>query len=154
MDLLGATAVEDALQDNVRDTLESLRKAGIKVWVLTGDKVETALNIALSCGHISEEAGKYFIVDCQNELQISGHLEALERELERNTKAEYALLIDGYSLSLALMHSPERFRDLAYRCHTVLCCRLSPLQKSEVVHLVKSVADKPVTGMKEKYLKN
>lgn len=146
LDLLGATAVEDALQDNVKDTLESLRKAGIKVWVLTGDKVETALNIALSCGHISDDAGKYFIVECQNEIQLSGHLEALERELSRNTKSEYALLIDGYSLALALEFYPERFRDLAYKCHAVLCCRLSPLQKCEVVHLVKSVADAPVTG--------
>lgn len=146
LDLLGATAVEDALQDNVKDTLESLRKAGIKIWVLTGDKVETALNIALSCGHISDDAGKYFIVDCQNELQVNGHLDALERELYRNTKAEYALLIDGYSLAIALEYFPERFRDLAYKCHAVLCCRLSPLQKCEVVHLVKTVADKPVTG--------
>jgi phospholipid-translocating ATPase len=146
LELLGATAVEDALQDNVKDTLESLRKAGIKVWVLTGDKVETALNIALSCGHISEDAGKYFIVECVNELQLNGHLDALERELQRNTKAEYALLIDGYSLAIALDHFPERFRDLAYKCHAVLCCRLSPLQKCEVVHLVKTVADKPVTG--------
>lgn len=77
---------------------------------------------------------------------MSGHLEALERELNRNTKEEYALLIDGSSLALALASHPERFRDLAYRCHAVLCCRLSPLQKSEVVHLVKTVKDKPVTA--------
>lgn len=146
LELLGATAVEDALQDDVKDTLESLRKAGVKIWVLTGDKVETALNIALSCGHISNDAGKYFIVECQNELQLNGHLDALERELHKNTKAEYALLIDGYSLALALIHFPERFRDLAYKCHAVLCCRLSPLQKCEVVHLVKTVEDKPVTA--------
>jgi phospholipid-translocating ATPase len=146
LDLLGATAVEDALQDDVKDTLESLRAAGIKVWVLTGDKVETALNIALSCGHISSDAGKYFIVECKNEMQLNGHLEALERELNKNTKSEYALLIDGYSLALALLHNPIRFRDLAYRCHAVLCCRLSPLQKCEVVHLVKTVPDKPVTA--------
>lgn len=113
---------------------------------MTGDKVETALNIALSCGHISQDAGKYFIVDCQNELQLNGHFEALERELNRNVQNEYALLIDGSSLALAFEHNPERFRDLAYRCHAVLCCRLSPLQKSKVVHLVKSSKDNPVTA--------
>lgn len=146
LDLLGATAVEDALQDDVKDTLESLRMAGIKIWVLTGDKVETALNIAYSCGHISQETAKYFIVECQNELQLNGHFEALEREIFRNSGNEYALLIDGASLALALNSYPERFRDLAYKCHAVLCCRLSPLQKCKVVQLVKTVKDKPVTA--------
>lgn len=87
LELLGATAVEDALQDNVRDTLESLRKAGIKVWVLTGDKVETALNIALSCGHIPENAGKYFITECQTEAQVKAHLEAFSIEMNVSAAA-------------------------------------------------------------------
>lgn len=146
LDLLGATAVEDALQDDVRDTLVSIRAAGIKVWVLTGDKVETALNIALSCGHIPDDAGKYFIVECKNEVQLNGHLEALARELHRNPDIEYALLIDGGSLAIALQHSAEKFRDLAYNCHAVLCCRLSPLQKCEVVHLVKTSPENPITA--------
>jgi len=51
MTLLGATGVEDQLQDGVPETLEALRAAGIKIWVLTGDKLETAINIAYSCGH-------------------------------------------------------------------------------------------------------
>ena len=51
MTLLGATGVEDELQDGVPETLEALRAASIKVWVLTGDKLETAINIAYSCGH-------------------------------------------------------------------------------------------------------
>ena len=49
--LLGATGVEDQLQDGVPETLEALKVAGVKVWVLTGDKLETAVNIAFSCGH-------------------------------------------------------------------------------------------------------
>jgi len=47
--LIGSTAIEDKLQDGVGDTIENLKKAGIKVWVLTGDKVETAINIGYSC---------------------------------------------------------------------------------------------------------
>ena len=47
-DLLGATAIEDKLQDNVGPTIRYLKKAGIKLWVLTGDKVETAINIGFS----------------------------------------------------------------------------------------------------------
>lgn len=145
LDLLGATAVEDALQDNVRDTLVSIREAGIKVWVLTGDKVETALNIALSCGHIPEDAAKYFIVDCLNEMQLDDHLNAFARELQTSPEQDHALLIDGGSLAIALKHSAVKFRDLAYRCHAVLCCRLSPLQKCEVVRLVKKSPSRPVT---------
>jgi phospholipid-transporting ATPase len=49
MTLLGATAIEDKLQEGVPDTISALRKANIKVWVLTGDKQETAINIGLSC---------------------------------------------------------------------------------------------------------
>lgn len=52
--LLGVTAVEDRLQEGVQETLEGLRAAGIKVWVLTGDKGETAENIAYLCGHFKK----------------------------------------------------------------------------------------------------
>jgi phospholipid-translocating ATPase len=50
MELLGITGVEDKLQDEVALTIESLRGAGIQVWMLTGDKVETATCIAMSAG--------------------------------------------------------------------------------------------------------
>lgn len=52
--LLGATAIEDKLQDGVPDTIHTLQTAGIKVWVLTGDRQETAINIGMSCRLISE----------------------------------------------------------------------------------------------------
>lgn len=143
---MGATAVEDALQDNVRDTLESLRAAGIKVWVLTGDKVETALNIALSCGHIPETAFKYFITDCRTKEQINEHLDLFSKEMAANPDGIYTLLIDGASLAVALKGSEHKFRDTAINCRAVLCCRLSPLQKCEVVQLMKTVQDKPVTA--------
>lgn len=81
LELLGATAVEDALQDKVKDTIESLRYAGIMVWVLTGDKVETALNIAKSCGHIPENAMCYFMTECKEMYQAEQHLETLNAEI-------------------------------------------------------------------------
>lgn len=81
LELLGATAVEDALQDKVKDTLESLRYAGILVWVLTGDKIETALNIAKSCGHIPDGAQTYFITECKEEHQIIQHMDLLDNQL-------------------------------------------------------------------------
>lgn len=81
LELLGATAVEDALQDNVSDTLQSIRKAGILVWVLTGDKIETALNISKSCGHMADNAKCYFITECKEEYQIHQHLDSLHEEI-------------------------------------------------------------------------
>ena len=74
--------MEDALQDNVRDTLESLRYAGIIVWVLTGDKIETALNIAKSCGHMAENSTTYFITECKEDYHIDQHLNVLEEEMK------------------------------------------------------------------------
>ena len=53
--LLGATAIEDKLQDGVPETIHTLQDAGIKVWVLTGDRQETAINIGMSCKLISED---------------------------------------------------------------------------------------------------
>lgn len=144
LELLGATAVEDALQDDVKDTLVSLREAQIKIWVLTGDKIETALNIAYSCGHIPGEAVKYMITNCSSSENILMHFEYLSQELIRHKDKEVALLIDGVSLQTALDNTPELFRDLAIQCHAVLCCRLSPLQKCEVVKLMKTEKSKPI----------
>ena len=63
--LLGATAIEDKLQEGVPDTIHMLQMAGIKVWVLTGDRQETAINIGLSCRLISESMNlvrSYFVL--------------------------------------------------------------------------------------------
>lgn len=138
--------MEDELQDDIQDTLTSLRAAGIKIWVLTGDKVETALNIAYSCGHISDEATKYFITECTQIAALEEHFRTFEQELRRQPEAEFALLVDGTSLAMALQCCPEKLRDLSIQCHAVLCCRLSPLQKSEVVQLMKTVYGNPITA--------
>lgn len=78
MELVGATAVEDRLQDQVPDTLESLRLAGIKIWVLTGDKKETAINISNSCKHFGNEMEQIELCDLidMNELlnKLRSHL--------------------------------------------------------------------------------
>lgn len=52
--MLGATAIEDKLQEGVPDAIHTLQLAGIKVWVLTGDRQETAINIGMSCRLITE----------------------------------------------------------------------------------------------------
>lgn len=53
-DLVGSTAIEDKLQEGVPETIRHIKKAGIKLWVLTGDKIETAVNIGYSCGLLED----------------------------------------------------------------------------------------------------
>uniref|UniRef100_A0A182W5N6 Phospholipid-transporting ATPase n=1 Tax=Anopheles minimus TaxID=112268 RepID=A0A182W5N6_9DIPT len=146
LELLGATAVEDALQDDVQSTLQALGQAGIRVWVLTGDKVETALNIALSCGHIPDGSARYFITDCRSTESLQQHLDTLSLEMFRQRDVPFSLLIDGTSLAIALDSHGEQFRDVTGRCQAVLCCRLSPLQKCQVVQLMKTAQSAPVTA--------
>ena len=55
MTLVGSTAIEDKLQEEVKETIEAFKETGIKVWVLTGDKVETAINIGYSCGLLNNQ---------------------------------------------------------------------------------------------------
>lgn len=61
MTLIGATGVEDQLQDYVPETLQSFAVAGIRVWMLTGDKLETGVNVAVSCGLITASTKQYIV---------------------------------------------------------------------------------------------
>ncbi|KAI1625085.1 phospholipid-translocating ATPase [Exophiala viscosa] len=139
--LLGATAIEDRLQDGVPETIHTLQTAGIKVWVLTGDRQETAINIGMSCKLISEDMTLLIV----NEGNSTATRDNLQKKYDavRNQAAggEYdtlALVIDGKSLTFALEKDMEKlFLDLAVMCKAVICCRVSPLQKALVVKLVK-----------------
>jgi phospholipid-translocating ATPase len=80
LELIAATAVEDKLQEDVADTLEKIRQAGIKVWVLTGDKRETAINISSSCKHFSPDMIKLIITDLKNAQEIRNRLSKFKTE--------------------------------------------------------------------------
>jgi phospholipid-transporting ATPase len=140
--LLGATAIEDKLQDGVPDTIHTLQTAGIKVWVLTGDRQETAINIGMSCKLISEDM-TLLIVNENNSTatrdNLTKKLDAVRNQSATGTELEsLALIIDGKSLTFALEKDMEKlFLDLAVSCKAVICCRVSPLQKALVVKLVK-----------------
>ena len=60
-DLIGSTAIEDKLQDEVGQTIADIKKAGIQLWVLTGDKVETAINIGHSCQLLDNEMNMFVL---------------------------------------------------------------------------------------------
>uniref|UniRef100_A0A8C9SHL6 Phospholipid-transporting ATPase n=1 Tax=Scleropages formosus TaxID=113540 RepID=A0A8C9SHL6_SCLFO len=145
MMLLGATAIEDKLQEGVPETIALLSLANIKIWVLTGDKQETAVNIGYSCKMLTDDMTEVFI--------INGHtVQSVREELRQKSmpaahpssnlldsiSGEYALVISGHSLAHALEADMEReFLDTACVCKAVICCRVTPLQKALVVELVK-----------------
>ena len=154
--LLGGTAIEDRLQDGVPDTISLLGNAGIKLWVLTGDKVETAINIGFSCNLLSNEMDLIvFKVEDQGsaEEELDKHLATFgltgsDEELKaarQNHEAPaptHAIVIDGDALKLVLTDKlRQKFLLLCKQCKSVLCCRVSPSQKAAVVEMVKAGLD-------------
>uniref|UniRef100_A0A1A8PNA1 Phospholipid-transporting ATPase n=1 Tax=Nothobranchius rachovii TaxID=451742 RepID=A0A1A8PNA1_9TELE len=161
--LLGATAVEDRLQEKAADTIESLHKAGIKVWVLTGDKMETA---AATC-----YASKLFRRSTQileltkkrtEEQSLHDVLFELNRTVLRQRSIsglsvdclDFGLIIDGATLSAVLKSNQEGgghgnyrevFLEICRNCSAVLCCRMAPLQKAQIVKLIKASKEHPIT---------
>lgn len=237
LQLLGATAIEDKLQDDVPKTIANLISANIKVWVLTGDKQETAINIGFSCELLNDEMTEIFVIDgvypeevdkqlrrCQKSINKFHHQQqqlknqhhhhhhhhpqqqrqsseqlseyhnqpnhnqvrspskifinnnnnsilyqasSSENSLNKTTTETvpnsstranttniergpsplgasggglggFALVINGHSLAHALCLSREElFLNVACQCKSVICCRVTPLQKALVVDLVK-----------------
>jgi phospholipid-translocating ATPase len=151
--LMGATAVEDKLQDGVVETIRDLKKAGIKIWVLTGDKLETAVSVATSCGLLSNEDMERMVLARQPNPDSCG--EVISRfitalELDHQTASHNVmskcLIVDGRSLHLAMKHHLTKFNKLCSKCAVVVCCRMSPIQKAEVVRMVKMSRACPVTA--------
>ena len=163
--LLGGTAIEDRLQQGVPDSISILSNAGIKLWVLTGDRIETAINIGFSCNLLGNDM-KLLVVrpeDDQSDIQYIDDL--ITEYLEENfgisvstpeeiaaaikiAKADHsvptsntALIIDGAALTLVFNEDEalrQKFLLLGKQCKSVICCRVSPSQKAEVVQVVKN----------------
>ncbi|XP_077157665.1 phospholipid-transporting ATPase VD-like [Paroedura picta] len=154
--LLGATGVEDRLQEGVPETIKSLRKAGITIWMMTGDKEETAVNIAHSC-KLLEGIDKLFTLKAAEQEACEKHLDSILEEMKtmllpiesgqsadprisaaQENQLKAGLIIDGPTLALALHESARRrFLQLTAQLRAVICCRATPLQKSEVVKAVR-----------------
>ncbi|XP_077093526.1 phospholipid-transporting ATPase VD isoform X2 [Siphateles boraxobius] len=144
--LLGATGIVDRLQEEVPETIEALQEAGIKVWVLTGDKQETAINIAFAC-KLLRPTDHLLMANCDSKEACEAQLHELQLEIKQVTNggaskddcsSDCVLVIDGRTLDYALQKELEGpFLELACRCRSVICCRSTPLQKSLVVRLVR-----------------
>ncbi|XP_058073959.1 probable phospholipid-transporting ATPase 4 [Magnolia sinica] len=144
--LVGATAVEDKLQKGVPQCIDKLAQAGLKIWVLTGDKMETAINIGFSCSLLRQGMKQILITSANADaektmkenilMQITDASQMIK--LEKDPHAAFALIIDGKTLTYALEDDLKlQFLGLAVDCASVICCRVSPKQKALVTRLVK-----------------
>ncbi|KAL4367021.1 hypothetical protein GQ457_05G010560 [Hibiscus cannabinus] len=159
--LLGATAVEDKLQKGVPSCIDKLARAGIRIWVLTGDKKGTAINIGYACSLLRHGMRQIVITLELPEIEAlekqgdkdaiaTASLESVEKQIrdgksqvDEESSIEFGLIIDGKSLYFALDENLVKlFMNLAMSCATVICCRSSPKQKAVVTRLVKSVTNK------------
>lgn len=169
LELLGLTGVEDKLQDGVKTTLELLRNAGLKIWMLTGDKIETATCIAISSKLVARNQSIHQISKRKSNLFCSKKLKswwlfhqyshnafyfflitvtnALDAQDELDLlrgKKDCCLVIDGESIQLCLDYLREEFIEITVRLPVVVCCRCSPTQKADIARLIKQYTKKRI----------
>lgn len=147
LELVGSTAIEDKLQDEVAETIQFAKTAGIKVWVLTGDKIETATNIGFSAGLLDSSMAMYPIedIDEQDLIKNIGNINVQLTSKSRPSSVHFgqkrkdAIIVAGSSLLKidSDVEIREIFLQAATRVDVVLACRVSPKQKADVVNLIK-----------------
>nr|XP_031859862.1 uncharacterized protein CI109_004710 [Kwoniella shandongensis]KAA5526934.1 hypothetical protein CI109_004710 [Kwoniella shandongensis] len=138
VELLALTGVEDKLQEDVKSTLELLRNAGLKIWMLTGDKIETATNIAVSSKLVGRGQYIHQVAKLKTPDQVRDMLDFLQAKLD------CCLVIDGESLQLCLDRFKTEFIILATQLPAVVACRCSPTQKADVARLIREFTKKTV----------
>ncbi|EGG19761.1 ATPase [Cavenderia fasciculata] len=135
LELIALTGVEDKLQPNVKVTLERLRNAAVKVWMLTGDKIETATCIAISTKLVSRTQSLF-------QISVSDKNRAFEKLTQFSRMRDACLVIDGPSLQLCLDNYRDQFLEISTKAPSVVCCRCSPTQKADIVRLIKEKTKK------------
>uniref|UniRef100_A0A8C5GUG7 Phospholipid-transporting ATPase n=1 Tax=Gouania willdenowi TaxID=441366 RepID=A0A8C5GUG7_GOUWI len=155
--LLGATGIVDRLQEDVPETIEALQRAGIRVWVVTGDKQETAINIAHACRLLNTN-DQLLTANCASKDECAALLEDLKVKVKHESnistdlppveksspslQTSFILVIDGRTLDWALKKElSDVFLELSSSCKALICCRSTPLQKSQVVQLIRNQLD-------------
>uniref|UniRef100_A0A672U9I2 Phospholipid-transporting ATPase n=1 Tax=Strigops habroptila TaxID=2489341 RepID=A0A672U9I2_STRHB len=145
LQLLGATAIEDKLQDGVPETIQLLKLGNIKVWVLTGDKQETAMNIGYACKLLTDDMeileekeirlrvrSQQCVLFPKDKILHTGEVLKEKRRLWQRLAFCRAV---GSEQQGSLVE--KAFVDLATSCQAVICCRVTPKQKALMVQLVK-----------------
>ena len=145
LELTGATAIEDKLQDGVPEAIDKLRRARIKLWMLTGDKRETAINIGHSCRLIKDYSS---ITVLDQELgDVSQCMAAATVDMSNDRVAHSVVVVDGPTLTQITSSEAlrELFLDLAIGVDTVICCRASPSQKALLVSCIRHKVKHAIT---------
>ncbi|KAF5736244.1 hypothetical protein HS088_TW14G00380 [Tripterygium wilfordii] len=148
--LLGVAAVEDKLQKGVPECIDKLAQAGLKIWLLTGDKKETAINVGFGCSLLRQDM-KQICISLSKESESNNRIKAMKEDILQQIESSYqvmcdedhknepfALVIDGKALEIGLRSDVKnQFLQLAVKCSSVICCRVSPKQKALITRLVK-----------------
>lgn len=145
--LLGATAIEDKLQEGVSEAIEKLRRAGIKMWMLTGDKRETAINIGYSCRLIKDYSTVVILSYDEGSEKLAQRISETCREVKNGHIAHCVVVIDGGTLT-EIEGDPTMFSifiDLCIDADSAICCRASPSQKAKMINAVRKIKKKEVT---------
>ena len=139
LELGGATAIEDKLQNGVPEAIEKLRRAKIKLWMLTGDKRETAMNIGLSC-RLIKDYSSITVLDHETG-EVSQRIAAATIDIGKGNVAHSVVVVDGHTLSQinSSEYLHKLFHSLAVLVDTVICCRASPSQKASLVKSIRQV---------------
>src|SRR5271155_1041043 len=145
LEISGATAIEDKLQEGVPEAIDKLRRANIKLWMLTGDKRETAINIGHSC-RLIKDYSRVIVLD-YNDPELRQTMASARLALNVESVAHSVVVIDGGTLSI-IEKDPTLYTlylDLAVQVDSVICCRASPSQKSAMVSAVRKKVKRSVT---------
>jgi magnesium-transporting ATPase (P-type) len=142
--IVGVTAVEDKLQDQVPETIENLLSAGIRTWILTGDKKETAINIGYACNLLTPDMkDNNLIHDIDHinfEEQFNKHGKDGNLMVNSGKDAKHGMVITGQAID-AIFQCDKEMQDsfvrFALNCHSIVACRLQPSQKARIVLAIK-----------------
>ena len=144
--VLGSTAIEDQLQDNVNDVIDSFVSIGIKIWMLTGDKYETAKNIAYSCKLFQHNMNILEVGEYENKKELKNRLKNIynDNKIYFDNEKNYfrfGLIIGGNELEKIFLDHKLLilFSQICLKCTSVICCRASPKQKAQLVKMIKEL---------------
>ena len=145
LELTGATAIEDKLQSGVPEAIDKLRRAKIKMWMLTGDKRETAINIGHSC-RLIKDYSTITVLD-RDFGDVDRCIAQATVDINQGIVAHSVVVVDGQTLAQITANELLRklFLELAILVDTVVCCRASPSQKAALVHSIRSKIKNAVT---------
>jgi len=143
--LSGISAIEDRLQPKVPEAIDSIKAAGIRFWVLTGDKIETAVEIVRACRLFTADMVLAYMVNATSEEHALQMLKEAKKMLEGRTGG--GLIIDGTFTKFVLgsVQARSELYRLALSTTSCVCCRLSPAQKRKLVELVKIENPRAIT---------